>query len=255
MSQKSKLLSREMIKFDIKKIEKNASFKYILNFVLLQKPRVVVVSAETKAILGMVDKFYWRPEDLYFYRINDAKISCNNIIHAGIHYLLAMRYGSKQKDRPSFVLLCEALASLAEYYFKLESFLVVGLDKTLENYISRLISTGTTYFDRSKSGSKVMKIFNESLENPYHAFREATIEMHGFYLYMYDISIQRQAGRSFKIENFLERALGLKYGPVIYDYDLSNNILFAMNCAKKSNPEDLALVNEDFLLALGNEGS
>lgn len=211
-----------------------AVFSEILDRLLTAKPRVYAVG---HALIRNVTLVAWRPGNPYFYRMTNDRVSSNGIYHVGMHWMLDRRFGPRLTGRTGFILLCEAMASLTEYYFCLELHRMFGAIPAVTRYGSKVLATAAEVHG-ARAGRHVLALMRSRSERAsFTRYREAVLEMHSFYRYVIGEAARVDRGQRLDVERLRKETRARRYGTLFHSYALGNNVLFAL---QKSRGEDAA---------------
>lgn len=223
------------------------SFKTLLN-ILVQKQVPILESKNISfgVPLYQLEAFYWRAQDTPLFKPSGEKLRCKPIYHMGIHYLLGQKYGFPLKGYPLFVLLCEAMASMAEFYFFLESFREYGQKSFHKDLLQRLKPSATDILESERKANKYIRdLVDNHVLDPHKAYKESVLEMYRLYEYLFKTAMDRINGKETGIPEVYAMARKLKFGPLCYSFAMGNNILYALaNAGPYSSPKDKALVKD-----------
>ena len=238
------------LKFE--RVEYFRSFpEYVMmkEFFLSLNPECVGGERSLVRVKDILDKFKWRAsKNIIFYNRSKGQshFAELELCHEVVHILLNRKFGFRLKGRPHYTLLCEAMASCSELYFKLLTMsLADGTTKSKEKDLSPTVDQ---WFPRTANSDKehreFVRFLLEEAKEPFNGFKKATLEM--FHVYERLMTLSKSGGfdRANQILKFHKEISSLEYFRVILKYDLGNNLLFVTSFCHASSAEDRRLVNQ-----------
>jgi hypothetical protein len=241
-------------------LERLPEFRLLQRYFLERQPSLVTDDRPRSALTStahanIYEKFYWRPTELDVFqepRTRKKSLPQLNLVHAATHHLLVSAFDPRLQGRPRFTLLCEAMASMMDFYWVLASVAAHGrIAKGMtEGLVGQFRKDALANFGKQRGSVEVLLgLINEGATSPYGAYVAGVREMFGVYEALFAAAQARKRGERTDIGELHGRLSAGKFAPVIFTFDLSNNVLFTLAyCDETSDATDHADVAEAFSL-------
>jgi hypothetical protein len=221
-------------------------FNDLLDYIRRQDFPIHQVRGENPVFFRKADLMLWRPQNLYLFAAKRGPrklISQHDIFHPAIHHLLVSKFGHKLHGRPQLTLLCEAIATAAEFYFMLQNINREGIRKTEQMNFQEYVKGHMELENKSAALSRraVQHAIKRSINEPFKSFQKAVFEGFAFYQDAFELACRRHKTFDFKALQRLCRPG--KYGFIFSRYMWSVNVNYCLAyCGSTSSVEDKKLV-------------
>jgi len=221
------------------------AFRYISS--LLIKNQVPVVLRPTKwPLQKKLDQVLWRVENLTLQRDAQGKISCTEMMHHSMHFLIAKRFGSKLKGRPYLCLLSECLAACSEFYFLLKALRNRMSTREVHELILLYNRNDRLIFgENAANPTKIRETLRKYMSDPFAAYRAVALEMFSFEKLLYLKLEKRVSRNSYDYPRLIQQIRNFEFGIFFLQYDIPVHVLYSRNyCGAASSRIDRQLVKE-----------
>lgn len=232
------LLSRSSV-INIRKY-RDVDFDFILEHMVSAGFCIDAAYSRLHQVLPIIDKFYWKPcRTILSADKNNGKVNGHNIIHHGIHHMIARSGPKKLTGMSHLMLLGEALSSAANLYFCLTYYNKWGIKHPFVRHELNLCAKAC-----NKLKVSLLPDFNRANKNPFEAYKTSVSEIYQLSTLMLNIALDEiTPGQEYSFNSSVDETVGRfsnwKFNST---YDYSTFVLYVLwHCRGKSSKMDKAI--------------